>query len=244
MKQHYISLGYFCSIATELECLGLRNESSPFDWLISDFEGVILAIKNRFADFVEYDYLKQNRYHHQYYLNTKYNIQFFHDFTQYATLKEQLPMVQKKYQRRIERFYKSISEPTLFVRYISDEYLVNGISKELLWIEENYDAIIALLKSFNEDNEILFIANEGVTSSKIFIHNVQKDKGDVVNRHPIVNTPSLFEVFNSFDVPEKQDNILRYKRKKFSRIVLKVKKEVTTRFQKVFLHEYIHEYQY
>jgi len=41
---HYISLGYFCSIAMDLEKLGLRTESSPFDWLISDFEGVIRAL--------------------------------------------------------------------------------------------------------------------------------------------------------------------------------------------------------
>lgn len=49
---HYISLGYFCSIAMELERLGLRSESSPFDWLISDFEGVIHAIENHFEDFL------------------------------------------------------------------------------------------------------------------------------------------------------------------------------------------------
>ncbi len=244
MKKHYISLGYFCSIASELERLGLRNESSPFDWLISDFEGVIQAIQNHFADFIEYKYLAQNRQYRSYYLNTKYNIEFYHDFTKYASLKEQLPMVQDKYQRRIKRFYESISEPTLFVRYISDEQLINGTSKELLWIEENYDTIIALLKSFNEDNEILFIANDGVKSSKIVIHNVQKDNGDSVNRSPIVNTPSLSEMFNSFDFAQRQDNILRHKKKKFSRIALKVKKKATLCFQKIFLHEYIHDYQY
>lgn len=52
---NYISLGYFCSIAMDLEKLGLRNESLPFDWVISDFEGVskrtiasTLTIKSHF----------------------------------------------------------------------------------------------------------------------------------------------------------------------------------------------------
>ena len=104
MMQHYISLGYFCSVASELEYLGLRNESSPFDWLISDFEGVVMSIQNNFEDFLGYDYLVQNRQCPAYYLNTKYKMQFFHDFSSYKSLQKQLPLVQKKYQRRINRF--------------------------------------------------------------------------------------------------------------------------------------------
>ena len=244
MKQHYISLGYFCSVASELEYIGLRNESSPFDWLISDFEGIIMAIRNNFEDFVEYDYLVQNRQHPAYYLNTKYNVQFYHDFSPYASLREQLPLVQEKYRRRIKRFYESISEPTLFVRYISDEQLVNGSSKELLWIDEHYDEIITLLKSFNENNEILFIANEGIKSSKIKIYYVQKDNGDVVNRRPIASTPSLLELFNSFEFAQRQDNILRYKKKTLSRAVIKVKKKLVSYFRRIFSCEYIHQNQY
>lgn len=32
-----ISLGYFCSVAIELEKMGIRNFSTPFDWLITDW---------------------------------------------------------------------------------------------------------------------------------------------------------------------------------------------------------------
>lgn len=35
--KHYISLGFFCAPAMELEKRGLRNESLPFDWLISEW---------------------------------------------------------------------------------------------------------------------------------------------------------------------------------------------------------------
>lgn len=242
--QHYISLGYFCSVASELEYLGLRSESSPFDWLISDFEGIISAIRNHFKDFLSYEYLAQNKQYPAYYLNTKYKIQFYHDFSPYRSLKEQLPLVQEKYLRRIERFYVSICEPTLFIRYISDEQPENGSSKELLWIEEHYDEIIALLKSFNEKNEILFIANEGIKSSIIEIQYVQKDKNDSVNRRPIVSTPSLLQLFNSFEYTQKEVNLLRYKKKRACRTIFKIKKKTAAYFQKFFMHEYVHGHQY
>jgi len=77
----YISLGYFCSIAMELEKMGLRSESSPFDWLISDFDGVISAIETRFEDFLNPAFLAQNKNNRSHYKNTKYNIEFFHDLT-------------------------------------------------------------------------------------------------------------------------------------------------------------------
>lgn len=208
MMQHYISLGYFCSIASDLESLGLRSESSPFDWLISDFEGVIAAIRDNFDKFLNIDYLVQDKQCPSYYFNRKYKCQFYHDFNVDSSLEEQLLLVKDKYDRRIKRFYSSICEPTLFVRYISNETQINGYSKELLWIEENYDEIIKLLKSFNEKNEILFIANEGVKSSKITIHNVEKPENDIVNRNPIVNTPELFDKFNSFDFFKREDNLL------------------------------------
>ena len=45
---NFISLGYFCGVAEDLERIGLRSFSSPFDWLITDFKGVIKLIENRF----------------------------------------------------------------------------------------------------------------------------------------------------------------------------------------------------
>ena len=51
---NYVSLGYFCSIAQDLEKLGLRNFSSPFDWGISSFSDVISAIDNKFDNFMDY----------------------------------------------------------------------------------------------------------------------------------------------------------------------------------------------
>ena len=53
---------------------------------------------------------------------------------------------------------------------------------ELLWIEDKIDFILRFLKSFNVNNDIVFIANEGFTSNKIKIYNVPIDAGDVVCR--------------------------------------------------------------
>ena len=238
----YISLGYCCSIATDLEKLGLRDQSSPFDWLISDLKGVIMAIREHFSDFLSYEYLSQDMNNHAIYKNTKYNVSFFHDFDQYRPLKKQLPDVQAKYYRRIERFYDSIKEPVLFIRYISDEQKVGGVSEELLWIEAHYEEILALLKSFHADNDILFIANEGVTSQKIKIYNVSRDENDIVARSPICKNPVLYERFSSIDFPDKQANIDRSKRQRGK--LRKIKKKGRAFLKKTFLKEYVHDVQH
>ena len=139
-------------------------------------------------------------------------------------------------------FYESIKKPTLFIRYISDEHRIEGKSKELLWIEDSYDYIIALLKSFNRDNDILFIANEGVTSEKIKIYNVKKDKGDSVARRPFSKNASLFEKFSSIEFPNKDRNVKKYKRKHGK--INKIRKKIRDLVKKIFIKGYIHERQH
>ena len=237
----YISLGYFCSVATDLEKLGLRSESSPFDWLISDFEGVITLIENHFADFLAYEVLAQEPWNRAIYKNTRYNLSFYHDFNSLAPLADQLPQVAGKYARRIDRFYESIKEPTLFIRYISDEQLLEGKSQELIWIEENYDRILNLLRSFHPDNDILFIANTGVTSEKFPIFHVEKDKGDTVARNPLFKSAELYETFSTVPFPGREENLIRYQKQhhRFHRI----KSKVTFLLRRYFRKEYIHNLQ-
>ncbi len=113
---HYISLGYFCSIAMQLEKYGFRDASYPFDWLISDFRSVISTIDNGFKSFLCYENLYQNENNRAVYLDKKYEFLFVHDFSKYLSLSGQLPKVQEKYNRRIQRFYRNRTEPTLFIR--------------------------------------------------------------------------------------------------------------------------------
>jgi len=236
-----ISLGYFCSIASELERYGLRDRSYPFDWLISDFNGVICAIEDGFQDLCKYDYWSQSVENRSYYKHEKYGFEFYHDFDEFRPLQEQLPGVCEKYTRRINRFYAAIHEPTLFIRYISNESQVNGVSEELLWIEENHERIAALLKSYNKQNEILYIANEEVVSGKIEIHHVEKDRRDVVARYPFRKNPELDAYFQKIDHPAKEQNLKIHTKKAREKLIKKVQKKAFSRVKGIFHKRYCHE---
>lgn len=153
--KHFISLGYFCSPAMKLGKIGLRDCSSPFDWCISDIDGVYRCIKGGFQSFLDYKYSFQNKTYHRIYKNIYYGIEFYHDFDAYKALDLQLESVKIKYERRIRRFYQNIHEPTFFIRYISAENCL----KESEWLQENYKELLRLLKSYNRENELLFVAN-------------------------------------------------------------------------------------
>lgn len=245
--ENYISLGYFCEVAQDLEKLGLRNQSSPFDWGISYFPNVIDAIDKCFDGFMDKENLSQNINSRGHYHDNRYHFYFFHDFDKYKSLDEQYPLVREKYYRRIERFINSIQEPTLFVRYISTEELDdNGKSTELVWIENNIDYINNVIKRFNPENEIIYIGDETLISSKIKIYNVPIDENDRVSRSPIINNRELFPILTTVDFPGKEENKIRYiKKDKIKKsYITKIKNKIFRVYQKMFLKEYIHSKTY
>ena len=221
--RNIVSLGYFCSIALELERMGLRSCSLPFDWCISNFEGVIDLINNHFEDILNENLLYQKENNRSYYLNCKYKIQFFHDFNQYEILGDQLPAVKEKYDRRIKRFYHVIKQPTLFIRYISSE---DG-NEELLYIEENIEQILSTLKKYNAENEILFIADNSINSNVIDIYHVERDKGDLVARCPITQNQELFRFLNTIQLKGRWKNRMWYTLKK-------KKKNIYSKLENIF----------
>ncbi len=242
--KHFISLGYFCSVALELERIGLRNCSSPFDWCITEWKGVEKALTTRFQNFLKYENLYQNKMELSHYKDMEYGMAFFHDFNQYVPLKEQLPSVYEKYKKRIERFFQNIKEPTLFIRYISNE---KGF-EEIDYLEQNYDKILGLLKSFHQDNDIIFIANNEVVSKceKIKIYFVSSDEGDVVARKPLEKNRELDLFLRRIEYDGRQRNVERYmeKQKKENFIFTKYRKKVKKQLQKIFCKPYIHKKQY
>lgn len=243
---NYISLGYFCSVAQELERTGFRCASYPFDWLISDFKGIIGAIKNNFEDFLTYDFLCQNITDRSHYRNTKIGVSFFHDFDKYRSLEKQLPSVQEKYNRRINRFYHDICQPTLFIRYISDEKKENNRSAELQWIENNYEEIMRIIKSYNPNNAIIWIANEGVTSDIIDVYHVIPDDNDIVARKPFQKNNQLMTLFDSLPYDKKEENLRRFYAKTNSKngIFYKFRKKIGQKRKMMFCKEYVHNKQY
>ncbi len=208
--RHFISLGSFCSVALDLEALGLREASMPFDWNIDlRFEGVIDCIEKGFAHFLDEEELRQSEEAPEHYMN-RYEIQFFHDFNMWDPLREQLPAVQDKYERRIRHFYQITAEPTLFIRYMDDRILEeDGTPHELHYVEENYGHVMDVLKGLCPENELILIANSGVKSEKLKIYSVEKDKGDVVARVPREKNKELGELLDSFSVPDQEANRLR-----------------------------------
>lgn len=230
-----ISLGFFCSVASELERIGLRSASYPFDWLISDFEGVIRAIESHFEDFLNYENMAQHETHLSFYKDIKYDMQFFHDFNDIYPLKKQLPAVREKYERRINRFYASITSPTLFLRYIESE-------KEVKWIEQNLDSILELLKNYNEKNSIVWIANTDIRSDFLHIYNVEKDKNDSVARTFLESNIELKNYLESLDYKNRSINLDFYNRKKQNS--MKKKKNYRIKLYKTFSKNYSHPIKY
>ena len=187
--QNVVSLGFFCSPAIELNNLNLRKSSQPFDWLISSkFNQVLELINNGFEDFLNPDFLFQLKQYPRYYRNIKYDIDFYHDFDELKSFNKQIDKIKQKYDRRIARFYNTIKEPTLFLRYICSK-------EEVVYINNNYEKISKLLKTYNANNDIIFVANKEdsylKTSSDIKVWYVEKDNNDVVARHFLQKNPEI-----------------------------------------------------
>ena len=148
--KHIIPLGFFCGTARELERFGFRSRSYPFDWQIShSFASILYLLENGFPDFLNADAMSKEGDTNRYY-NSITDIHFYHDFTPTGELAPQLPAVKAKYERRIERLYNDMKEPTLFVRYCFD-------AEEEKFYEENSSRIEAFVKKGNPENKILFI---------------------------------------------------------------------------------------
>lgn len=227
-----ISLGYFCPVALELERLGLRSKSSPFDWCISNFSGIIDCIDKKFDRFLDYDLLEQCADNSKLYKNPEYGISFYHDFGRYQPLSKQLPAVKEKYERRISAFYKNLNNSVLFVRYISDD------PDELSYIENNCERINSVLK-----NDIVYVATEDVKSDKIKIYNVPCTYDGMFYHINLEDNEELMQILNSVDIPEKESNLTFYRKKeakknsKLKKLTDRLKVAVLRRIHKEYSHD-------
>ena len=64
-------------------------------------------------------------------------------------------------------------------------------------MEHHYDDIVSLLKSFNGENEIIFLANREVESKMIDIYPVSVDENDIVARKPLEKNGELYDYLMS-----------------------------------------------
>ena len=109
-KTTYVSLGSSCAVAYNLNRLGLRKESYPFDWCNLTIKKLNCVLENNFKDYDNLDIKKFSYNHSHLFLNSsgsfilknKYNITFAHEILyemNISTFKEKL-------NKRIIRFRK------------------------------------------------------------------------------------------------------------------------------------------
>lgn len=220
-----VSLGYFCSVSMELERIGLRNCSLPFDWLISaNYKKVLENIGNHFAEFLcEENLYQEKSINSKYYYDDKNEFHFYHDFSKYTSLEEQLPQVKEKYNRRIFRFYETVKNPTLFIRYC-------GSKEELEFIQTYDEEIRAFFKAFHPANDVIYITNSKnvndsfrLTSS---VYTVQPDENDFVAREFLKQCPELEQqLLRTVDM-DTERNRRRYHRNQAERFLAKIQRKV------------------
>ena len=131
MFSSVISLGFYCGVASSISKHGFRSFSGPFDWENSEYEGVLHFIDDDFSDFLSPENLETDNLNNKIFFDKKYNIRFPHDI--HTSLAEDLPSIQTKYKRRIERFINEEHSGACFIRAINDP-------AEIDFIAENQDS--------------------------------------------------------------------------------------------------------
>lgn len=116
-----ISLGGTCQVAHQLNRLGLRFESYPFDWLFStDPDKLTEAISNDFRDWLEYDNLKEEKTTtaHKRIVDSRYNMIHQHIFPLDIPLSESYKDTKAIADRRVKRLLdlKNSGKRILFIR--------------------------------------------------------------------------------------------------------------------------------
>jgi len=148
-----ISLGWFCGTASSLSKLGLRSNSSPFDWCFSSYWAVLKQIENNFQDFMKKENLEIEKDNKRIFRDKKYGFYCNHDIKD--DLDAEYNDIYKRYCRRVDAFRKAIVLPTVFFRCIRDQ-------EEVGYINANWDYAEKLLKSFNTENRIIYLYHNGL----------------------------------------------------------------------------------
>lgn len=118
-----VSLGSHCQSSLILRELGLRWCAMPLDWLLSlDHKGLIQLIDDEFSHMFDQTYLTM--YSEGFVINSRYNLDFRHEWSSLDLLGE-LPDIASKYERRIKRFFElpEIAKRVVFIRTVFDPKL-------------------------------------------------------------------------------------------------------------------------
>lgn len=153
MFENFISLGCSCGTAASMAKIGIRSTSGPFDWCISDLDGVLNYVKNDFEGFLDKNRLKVSDDGYSF-RDIKNGIDYLHDID--TVFENDYENIYKKYMRRVELFQKQIRNKTCFIRIVKDD-------DELIYVKDNLDYINEIIKKYNHENEIIYVVNSEST---------------------------------------------------------------------------------
>lgn len=169
-----VSLGEDCACTSYLRRYNLQDYSYPFDWLANaTFNMRIELLVTDFKDFLKKENMIQlqkpneglaDRKHSSYRDNVS-GFNFYHDFKLNVSLEEDFNNVKEKYDRRIERLYKTIetSEKILFVwwsrdKHINQESIMNAYER-LITKFKNKEIYLLIIEKSNEESKIYMADN-------------------------------------------------------------------------------------
>ena len=206
--KHVISLGYFCGSALELQRYGLRDGSYPLDWFISPIESTLTMVESGFHGFLKLDCLSRDHEHPFIVRDTKYGFAEFHSFDPALSIAEQYEGIRNKYERRIRRFRRAVTQRTLFVRYIAD-------FEEFSYLDGKMPAVLALLRQTHPQNDLLLVGNDDLpaTCGGMRVYTVAADNGDIVAREFVRKSPQLRHRLLALNYPFglRLRNLFRYR---------------------------------
>lgn len=172
------SFGEACLCASILKSLGLRELSSPYDWMYgSTFEGRVNLFLNNFKNFLNKENLvfigqRDNPEPCDIYENTSTNMVFNHDFPLNTPLDDSFYIVKEKYNKRINRLFDKIKT----AKKVLIVYMELPDSKDKVDEKKIRESIIKINKKFNTSKiDILFIRHDDNLKDGELIFNLDED---------------------------------------------------------------------
>ncbi len=156
----FISLGYYCGPAASMEVHGLRTTSGPFDWYVSDYQGVIKTIEEKFEHFLEFDNLVQRSEGKHYFYDTKYGFLFNHEIGIGDKEDLRFQVIKEKYNKRIHKFFDMLKSPCCLIRAVKDE-------KEIEYINKHHKNIEKMFKAYNEANIVIYLIPKNILTTRV-----------------------------------------------------------------------------
>lgn len=224
MKYKYdivYSIGHDCACSMYLQKHNLRIASGPLDWLTSvpahqRFDMILNEFDN-FINIDDFQFVEKNPNivnddKCDYYQNIRTGLYFYHDFPTKVPLAESFPEVEKKYKRRIERFFKNIKEKQNVLLVWFSHY--HNTTNEQ-WIEfakklcdKNGKQIDFLIIQHMENQYAPIKTQIADNILRYDLHTIKKDKNG--NNTTVGNEQLCDKIFAEFGLRVPRERILKY----------------------------------